>query len=313
MVQVTQLQQQAGNYAVDTGSVNAYAVTLSPAPASLSFLIGVPIRVQIANTNTGASTLTVNGLASTIINNVDGTAISANQIKGVSQFIYDGTKFELVGGAPTGRLIGAPRYITSTQTYTPTPGTNAALFEYVGGGGAGGGSQAAGANLCSAAPGGGGGGFGKKYLSSGFAGITLTIGAGGIGVGGAAGGNGGTTSVGAFCSGTGGIGGIVGSVSSNNTNNLYGFASGGTSTGGDINCAGYFAQAAFYAQAPVGGAGGGSPYGPGAPYVGGGVVSNGILATNFGSGGSGGQTPALNGATSGGNGAPGLIVIYEYS
>lgn len=111
MVQVTQLQQQAGNFAVDTGTTNNYAITLTPSPASLAFLVGVPIRVQTARANTGASTLTVNNLASTLIINPDGSGLSAGNIRGnsVVTFVYDGANFELqyssgVGGTLTGTL-----------------------------------------------------------------------------------------------------------------------------------------------------------------------------------------------------------------
>lgn len=111
MVQVAQLQQQAGNYAADTGAVNAYAVTLTPAPASLASIIGSPIRVKIANTNTGASTLAVNGLGATVITGVGGAALlNGTLLAGqIATFVYDGTNFEYhdvlaVGGQLSGSL-----------------------------------------------------------------------------------------------------------------------------------------------------------------------------------------------------------------
>jgi hypothetical protein len=111
MVQVAQLQQQPGNYAADSGTANSYAVTLTPQPASLAFLTGAPIRVKIANANTGVSTLTVNSLASTTIVNTNGNALSSGQIPAghIVTFVFNGTNFELqdapgVGGVLTGNL-----------------------------------------------------------------------------------------------------------------------------------------------------------------------------------------------------------------
>lgn len=111
MVQVAQLQQQAGNYAADTGAANAYSVVLSPVPASLASIVGTPIRVKIANTNTGASTLNVNGLGATVITNAAGNSVLAGQLVAgrVVTFVFDGNTFELndtvgVGGVLTGSL-----------------------------------------------------------------------------------------------------------------------------------------------------------------------------------------------------------------
>ncbi len=110
MVQVAQLQQQAGNYAADTGAVNAYAVTLAPVPASLASIVGSPIRVKIANTNTGSSTLSVNGLTA-LISGPGGTTLNSGTLLAgqVVTFVYDGTSFEChdvlaVGGTLSGTL-----------------------------------------------------------------------------------------------------------------------------------------------------------------------------------------------------------------
>lgn len=49
------------NFAVDSGAVNALAVTLSPAPSAL--IAGMPVRVgNVKASNTGATTLNVNAL-----------------------------------------------------------------------------------------------------------------------------------------------------------------------------------------------------------------------------------------------------------
>lgn len=108
-IQTTQLQTQATNYGVDTGSANNYVISLNPAPASLAALVGTAIRVNIAHSNTGPSTLTVNNLPSTTIVGVSGTALTAGQIAAhtIATFIFDGTSFEcqsfsVAGGALVG-------------------------------------------------------------------------------------------------------------------------------------------------------------------------------------------------------------------
>jgi len=91
-------QNKVGRYGVDSGSVNAYAVTLSPAPVSLTS--GEIVDVKISNTNTTTSTLDVNALGvktikifiGNIITDVPANAMPAGII---SRFIYDGTFFQL--------------------------------------------------------------------------------------------------------------------------------------------------------------------------------------------------------------------------
>ena len=61
------VQENFYNTAFDSGAVNAYALTLTPAPQG-SFSEGFPIYMRVASghTNTGDSTLTVNGTTDTI-------------------------------------------------------------------------------------------------------------------------------------------------------------------------------------------------------------------------------------------------------
>ncbi len=72
---------QAGGYitAKDTGTANAYAVALSPAPSALA--PGMLVNIQnVANTNTGAATLAVNGLSTLPILLGKGTALSGGEL-----------------------------------------------------------------------------------------------------------------------------------------------------------------------------------------------------------------------------------------
>ena len=134
LVQSAQLQIQPGNYAADTGSVNALAVTLSQPPASLAAIIGAPIRVKIANTNTGVATLNVNNLGATAIWTSAGAAISAGQLVagGVAEFVYDGTNFQLIswsGLSSSGVGVGSYTFsnITVGATGLVTAASNGVL------------------------------------------------------------------------------------------------------------------------------------------------------------------------------------------
>ncbi|EPM9007710.1 glycine-rich domain-containing protein [Yersinia enterocolitica] len=77
-----------------------------------------------------------------------------------------------------GRLTGKPQIITSTGTYTPTPGCKFAIVELVGGGGGGGGCWLADASGASAGGGGGSGGYSLFFFKNPVA-TAVTIGLGG--------------------------------------------------------------------------------------------------------------------------------------
>jgi microcystin-dependent protein len=85
-VQYSQYQNQSPIYGNDTGSVNAYALTISPAPLSLT--IGMKVSFKAANTNTSASTFNLNALGAGNIQTSDGNAI-------VSGYIVSGSTYEL--------------------------------------------------------------------------------------------------------------------------------------------------------------------------------------------------------------------------
>lgn len=110
-VQPYQLQQQLGNYAVDAGTTNALVTTLSPAPISLASLIGVPIRVKVANTTTIATpTWTTNGFGSVTLINQNGDTLNEPLIAGgIYTLIYDGTNAQVSVGVTGAASLGAVR------------------------------------------------------------------------------------------------------------------------------------------------------------------------------------------------------------
>jgi hypothetical protein len=107
---LTNLTNAVLPYAVDAGSSDDYAVTLSPAPAS--YTAGMVVNFKANTISTGAATLNVNALgAKTIVKSynlplVNGD-IKANQIVSV---IYDGTNFQLLSP------VTVPNYSSGVTT-----------------------------------------------------------------------------------------------------------------------------------------------------------------------------------------------------
>lgn len=211
-----------------------------------------------------------------------------------------------------GRLINT-QVITSTGTYTPTPGTTSILFWLVGGGGAGGGAASVDISHVSGGAGGSGGSVVIHRATSGFSGVAITIGAAGTGSVGAAGGNGGN-SVFLGCTANGGLGGVAGPSSNS------GFVTQGTAystpTGGNIaNLNGHAGMPGFMVSlAGCGGAGGGNFVASCNSTVSSGTGQTGAFP---GGGGSGAFNPPASSGTNptlaGGAGAAGACIIYEYA
>lgn len=114
------------DYAVDTGTANNYAIALNP--ALTGYIEGMPIHFKAATTNTGASTLNINGLGAKPIKRNGGDlladTIKAGQIVCVT---YDGVNFQLVGGdALDGKLVQVVcvAYATYTTGTTRIPYDN---------------------------------------------------------------------------------------------------------------------------------------------------------------------------------------------
>ena len=281
------------NYGADSGTVNAMVVTLNPAPASLASMIGVPIQVKVNVTNTGAVTLNLNSFGAINVVDLLNTTLTAGLLVAgqTVQMIYNGSVFQWQGQVPvavsaSGRLLNIQYFTTAgTATYTPTTGTNSVIVEVVGGGG-------------------GGAGGGSS---------------------GASGGNGGTSSFGALVSATGGGGGSsIGFVSNGGSGSSGDLnVTGGNATGGAGAGAGYSRKKITSAFSGVtvtvgaggtGGAGGGST----SSKIGNKATSpifcpsswdgNSQNGAGYGGGANG------NGTTStGGVGAQGIVIIYEYA
>jgi hypothetical protein len=205
-------------------------------------------------------------------------------------------------------------YLTTTTTavYVTPSGVKALIIEGVGGGG--GGAGAAGStSQASHGSGGGGGSYFFKLLTTTNTAYTYYCGSGGNG--GAAGANEGnpgtTTSIWSMVAYGGGKGFVLPSGTS--VEAITGGFGGALATGGDLNRAGRNAVFSLRTSATVtaGSGGGDSDFGNGGGPAGGNEAGN--PGTGYGTGGSGGCNRSGAGPTAraGGNGASGLIRIWE--
>lgn len=99
-----QLMDPMGFVAItDTGAANAYAVVDTRLPAQL--YQGLKVEFKGANTNTGASTFALNGLAPQPLNLPGANPLTAGMIQagGLNRIEWDGAQWQLVGsqGQPT--------------------------------------------------------------------------------------------------------------------------------------------------------------------------------------------------------------------
>lgn len=86
---VSELIDQDHIYYVDSGSANTYVIT--PSPAIAAYEEGQRFVVRVANANSGASTLNVNGLGAIAVQLADGTAMASGMLAagGIYEFTYD--------------------------------------------------------------------------------------------------------------------------------------------------------------------------------------------------------------------------------
>lgn len=230
--------------------------------------------------------------------------------------ISTGASSDPTFGIPTGALLNV-QVFTASGTYTATTGTNSVIVELVGGGGGGGGTPATAAGQSAVGAGGGGGAFARIRATSGFNGVTVTVGSAGTGASGAGGTSGGTSSFGTLASCPGGAAGgvgtaiaaaVIGNVQQGGATPTISGATTLMSSGGYTSGTGAFIITAGAVQA--GGSGGDSPFGAGGAY---GTSGAGGAALGRGAGGGGAGAGASTGALAGGNGAAGMVVVYEYA
>jgi len=218
-------------------------------------------------------------------------------------------------------LLGYPGRLLSVQTfnsngnYNRSPGARKIVVEVIGAGGGGGGAPAGSSTSNSVAGGGGAGSYAKVLIENPLSSYAVTIGSGGAGGITGQGGTGGLTSFGQIISCPGGAGGFTGIAS--NAGNAAGGGFGGDqptisvgyilSVGGGFGAPGYMNNG----QSGNGGNGANTLLGNGGWGNTNGAGSDG---RGYGSGGGGALTTITNTTTrNGGNGAPGVVIVWEYS
>lgn len=116
------------DYVVDTGAADAYAI--APSPAITAYAAGQIFTFKVANANTTASTLNVNGLGAKSIKKSTSNALESNDLS-VGQIVtvaYDGTNFQLLAhndpifgafgdGSDGDVTISAPTTLTHDMYY----------------------------------------------------------------------------------------------------------------------------------------------------------------------------------------------------
>ncbi|WP_343498063.1 glycine-rich domain-containing protein [Enterobacter cloacae] len=202
-----------------------------------------------------------------------------------------------------GRWVNT-RVFTSSDTYTPTPGTKRIRVTITGGGGGGGSSQAHSSNETFFGAGGGAGGTIISTMTPTQNSYPVTIGAGGAGGVSATNGLKGGDSVFASLIAPGGQGG--GKMGATNTNG----GEGGAPNTGDIRINGGYGGDGQSGNIGVSGEGGASYWGGGGRAGAGGGVSG----NAYGSGGGGAYDAGYSGTSmTGGKGAAGICIIEEFA
>lgn len=225
--------------------------------------------------------------------------------------------YTLIAGVQMVSVNGGAFTAVGAGTWNPLADTKAIEYEVMAGGAAGAGCAAAGSNQISIAGGGSGGTYARGYLASGIpSALAVSVGAGGLGVAAAPGQPGGSSSLGSLITCPGGTSSAMGSTIAPGTtpfiaggidqslppNGTYQYAV----RGGEGVYGAFFSSGGF-----VSGHGGGSAYGPGGAPVS--SYLNGKNAVNYGAGGSGSLTTSGNGATVGGSGKEGIVIVREYA
>ncbi len=226
-------------------------------------------------------------------------------------------------GDGTGRLVNVQTF-TSSGTYTPTAGTKFVIAEVLGGGG-GGGSNAATPSAGAAAGAGGASGAYAVCKHTPTGPVSIVIGTGGAGgvstAAGADGSTGGTSSYGAV-SAPGGRGGPRG-VAFNTFPTGGNVATGSSGVTGSVIVGTPGAGGSYgilYSDSnATGGGGANSIYGAGGIAIttnsDGSGTTQGSDASGYGSGGGGAVSvhTATAASSRGGNGTPGIVIIWEYA
>ena len=127
------VQQNVYNLAIDTGVVNAYIGNILPAP--LTFNTGYQVFLQVANSNTGAATLTSNGNTRPIVTALNTPLVGGEIVAGsISRFFYSSSynAYILMNPVNLGAILARSIQFTSTTGIIGTTTNNNAAAGSVG-------------------------------------------------------------------------------------------------------------------------------------------------------------------------------------
>lgn len=315
-----------GDIPLATGTADSIVVTL---PHGLTAYTDRDIyQFEASNNNTAAGApspteINFNTLGAKVAKKMTSVGLvdlhaAAIRIGNVYAALYDASADVLVVLNPTPK---APNKIVHEigTTYVPSVGATHGLVEVQGAGGGGGGAASTGASTRSSGGGGGAGGYARALIDlSVIDSATITVGVAGNGANGNnAGGNGSPSS---YADGTNTITGNAGnggnSMASTSGNSRTGGGNGGAASGGDIVIGGQSGGDTLVSNnggVVMGGLGGDSALGLGGAIQ---TTSNGnspgLNGSGYGSGGSGAANGTSESATTGGNGADGVVIIWEF-
>lgn len=217
-----------------------------------------------------------------------------------------------------GRLLNIQVFYSS-GIYNPTPGTKKVIVEMVGGGGGGAGAAAADSNSIAIGGPGGAGSYAKAQFTSGFSGVNVIVGSGGMGgtTSNPYASSGGTSSFGNLVSAAGGDSGKpAGPSGSFPFSTVAATVSASPSGSGVIVVTpgeGAASSIALSTGVSISSPGGSSRFGAGGFITA--YGANGIDGAGYGAGGGpvATSTGKPNTALAGGNGSMGIVIVWEYA
>ena len=118
------LDQVQGGSATFITAAGTDTITGTTSPALTAYATGNQFSFVVANTNTGAVTINVDGLGAKAITRTGTTAlVAADMVAGQAvEIIYDGTRFQLVNGNSfTNLKVSGTLGVTGVATFTPQP------------------------------------------------------------------------------------------------------------------------------------------------------------------------------------------------
>ncbi|ELG6163961.1 TPA: carbohydrate kinase [Escherichia coli] len=217
-----------------------------------------------------------------------------------------------------GRLLNIQVFYSS-GIYNPTPGTKKVIVEMVGGGGGGAGAAAADSNSIAIGGPGGAGSYAKAQFTSGFSGVNVIVGSGGMGgtTSNPYASSGGTSSFGNLVSAAGGDSGKPAGPSGSFPFSTVAATVSTSPSGSGVIVGtpgeGAASSIALSTGVSISSPGGSSRFGAGGFITA--YGANGIDGAGYGAGGGpvATSTGKPNTALAGGNGSMGIVIVWEYA